>query len=185
MTAGSGALPQDPLALAQHRAQTHGLSLMAEGDWPATLDIPQGLSRTFLRRALMLPLGVGVDGRWRIALADPSDTASLAALRVALGQDLALMVASQPALLSRLEGLGANTPCPAPILPKKTPRIPRLTRPSSPFWTRCCPKRSRRAPLICILSPALQRWRYAKGSMACCALWPWCLLPRAVLWWRG
>ncbi len=129
MTAGSGALPQDPLALAQHRAQTHGLSLMAEGDWPATLDIPQGLSRTFLRRALMLPLGVGVDGRWRIALADPSDTASLAALRVALGQDLALMVASQPALLSRLEGLGANTPLPRADLTEEDPQDSALDAP--------------------------------------------------------
>ncbi len=83
MTAGSGARPQDPLALAQHRAQTDGMPLMAEGDWPTIPDIPQGLSRAICRRDLMLPLRVAVDGCWRIALSYPSDTASLSALWVA------------------------------------------------------------------------------------------------------
>ena len=129
MTPNTGATPQDPLALAQLRAQTHGLPLMTDADWPTTLDLPQGLSRAFLRRALMLPLGVGADGRWRVALADPSDSAALGALRVALGQDLALMVASQPALLSRLEGLGASAPAPRADLAEQDPQDSALDAP--------------------------------------------------------
>lgn len=108
MTGVAGTLPQDPLALARARADAHGLALMSEADWPAQVDLPEGLSRTFLRRSLMLPLGRGSDGRWRVALADPSDSAALTALRAALGGDLALLVASQPALLSRLEGMAAG-----------------------------------------------------------------------------
>lgn len=51
----------------------------------------------------MLPLGRGADGRWRVAVADPSDVA-VPALRGALG-DVTFLVTSQPALLSRLDRL--------------------------------------------------------------------------------
>jgi len=102
---------------------------MTEADWPQTLDVPQGLSRAFLRRSLMLPLGRGADGRWRVALADPSDSAALGALRVALGPDLALMVASQPALLSRLEGLAASAPLPRADLAEQDPQDSALDAP--------------------------------------------------------
>ena len=75
MTAAAGTAPEDPLALARRRAADHGLALMTEADWPAAPDLPEGLSRAFLRRSLMLPLGRGTDGGWRVAVADPSDGA--------------------------------------------------------------------------------------------------------------
>jgi general secretion pathway protein E len=76
---------------------------MEESDWPAAPILPQGLSRAFLRRSLMLPLGQGPDGIWTVAIADPAE-AALPALKAALGT-VALRVASKPALLSRLEAL--------------------------------------------------------------------------------
>ncbi len=102
----AGSAPEDPLALARRRAAAHGLSLVADADWPAVADVPEGLSRAFLRRSLMLPLGRGADGLWRVAVADPSDSA-VSALRAALGE-VTLLVASQPALLSRLEVLASG-----------------------------------------------------------------------------
>ncbi len=129
MTPSAGTTPQDPLAIAQLRAQTHGLTVMMDSDWPATLVLPEGLSRAFLRNSLTLPLGVGADGRWRVALADPSDTAAIGALRVALGHDLALFVASTPALLSRLEGLGASAPAPRADLAEQEPQDSALDAP--------------------------------------------------------
>lgn len=111
MSGPAGAAPQDPLALAHARASAHGLALMGEEDWPLAPALPPGLSRAFLRRGLMLPLGQGPEGLWRVAVADPAEP-SLAALRAALGE-VTLLVASQPALVSRLEALGPAAPPPA------------------------------------------------------------------------
>ena len=108
--AATGSAPDDPLALARARAAAHGLPLMTEADWPAAPVLPDGLSRSFLRRSLMLPLGRSEDGQWRVALADPSDSGAVSALKAALGANLALLVASQPALLSRLDDLQAGSP---------------------------------------------------------------------------
>lgn len=108
--AATGSAPDDPLVLARARAAAHGLPLMTEADWPAAPVLPEGLSRSFLRRSLMLPLGRGADGYWRVALADPSDTAAVGALKAALGPDLAFLVASQPSLLSRLDDLQSGAP---------------------------------------------------------------------------
>ena len=99
----TAAAPDDPFALAMARAEAHGLALMTEADWPLSLQVPADLSPAFLRRSLMLPLGQAADGRWRVAVADPSD-AALPALRAALGE-VTVLVASQPALLSRLDRL--------------------------------------------------------------------------------
>lgn len=115
MSAAAGATPADPLALARARAAAHGLALVAETDWPDRPTLPEGLSRAFLRRALMLPLGQTPEGRWRVAVADPADPA-LGALRAALGE-VTLLVASQPALLSRLETLAPAAPRPALLDP--------------------------------------------------------------------
>ena len=106
----TGSAPEDPLALARTRAAAYGLPLMTEVDWPASAELPEGLSRAFLRRSLMLPLGRGEDGRWRVALADPSESGAVQALKAALGADLALLVASQPALMSRLDAMQSAAP---------------------------------------------------------------------------
>ena len=127
--AATGSAPDDPLALARARAAAHGLPLMTEADWPAAPVLPDGLSRSFLRRSLMLPLGRSDDGQWRVALADPSDSGAVSALKAALGANLALLVASQPALLSRLDDLQAGSPVRATEAVQDDPRDSALDAP--------------------------------------------------------
>ena len=111
MNAAIGSLQGgDPLETARRRAEEAGLPLMRDHDWPARIELPPGLSLRYLRAVLMLPLGEGPGGSVRLAVADPRDRSGQEALRAALGRPLDLMVASQPAILSRIEAMTAAEP---------------------------------------------------------------------------
>ncbi|MCA3554447.1 GspE/PulE family protein [Aestuariivirga sp.] len=72
--------------------------------WPGGRVLPEAISLRFMRERHVLPAAVD-GGRLSVIVSDPSDEATLAALRLASGLDLSLSLATDNQILSAIERL--------------------------------------------------------------------------------
>ncbi|MFM8747884.1 MAG: GspE/PulE family protein [Aestuariivirga sp.] len=72
--------------------------------WPSGRVLPDAISLRFMRERHVLPVAVE-GGVLSVIISDPSDEATLSALRLATGMDLALAVATDNQILSAIERL--------------------------------------------------------------------------------
>jgi general secretion pathway protein E len=70
--------------LSEALATVTGLPVLAPEDYPASIELPQGLSRRFLKESRAVPLMDG-DGAMRLVMADPRDAYVLNAVSLATG----------------------------------------------------------------------------------------------------
>ena len=72
--------------------------------WPSARVLPDAISLRFMRERHVLPVAVEGD-RLLVIVSDPSDAASLAALRLASGLELSLSLGTDNQILSAIERL--------------------------------------------------------------------------------
>ena len=72
--------------------------------WPSARVLPDQISLRFMRERHVLPLAVE-GGRLAVIVSDPTDEATLSALRLASGLDLSLRLATDNQILSAIERL--------------------------------------------------------------------------------
>ncbi|WP_421693547.1 GspE/PulE family protein [Aestuariivirga sp.] len=95
----------DPQVLATELARVFHLPLAVE--WPAGRILPDAISLRFMRERHVLP--AAVDGqRLSVIVSDPSDEATMGALRLAAGMDLSLLIATDNQILSAIERLDGD-----------------------------------------------------------------------------
>ncbi len=87
------------------------LGLPPATDWPVRQVLPEAVSLRFMRERHVLAAGVE-EGRLAVILSDPTDEATLSALRLASGMELSLRVAGDDQILAGIERLeqGGDAP---------------------------------------------------------------------------
>ncbi|CAN5232335.1 ATPase, T2SS/T4P/T4SS family [soil metagenome] len=99
----------EPATLATEVARHFGLSLLTDDEWPKSLILSDRLSPVFLRDHRLLPVRLSEAGRLIMAVADPSDRETIAAVEIAAEHTVELRVAPGAHILSTLERLGRDT----------------------------------------------------------------------------
>jgi general secretion pathway protein E len=95
-----GAIDQQVLAFELSRAFGYPLA----EDWPSSHVLPEAVSLRFMRERHVFPADAE-HGRLTVIVSDPTDDATLAALRLAGGRDLALQIAPDDHILAAIERL--------------------------------------------------------------------------------
>ena len=94
----------EPRALARAIADHHGVAMVAEEQWLNLASAPGGISRAFMRENDVVALGESEAGVL-LAMADPSDSATIKAVRLALGRPVVPLVAAPEDIQSAIERL--------------------------------------------------------------------------------
>jgi general secretion pathway protein E len=94
----------EPRALARAIADHHGIPLVTDEQWLDLASAPGRISRAFMRENDVVPLGEGEDGVL-LAMADPTDSATIKAVRLALGRPVVPLVAASEDIQSAIERL--------------------------------------------------------------------------------
>jgi general secretion pathway protein E len=95
-----GIMDQQVLATELSRLLGHPLAT----EWPARQVMPEAISLRFMRERHML-VAAAEAGRLTVILSDPTDEATLSALRLAAGMELSLKVAADDQILAGIERL--------------------------------------------------------------------------------
>ena len=98
--------------LARVVADYYALPTVRDGDWPKTSVLAEVLSPRYLREQKMLPLSANDQGVV-LAAADPGDTASIDAIRLAAGRNLELRVAAAEDIVAAIDRLKLVDEAPA------------------------------------------------------------------------
>ena len=98
--------------LARVVADYYALPTVRDGDWPKTSVLAEVLSPRYLREQKMLPLSAN-DQDVVLAAADPGDTASIDAIRLAAGRNLELRVAAAEDIVAAIDRLKLVDEAPA------------------------------------------------------------------------
>jgi general secretion pathway protein E len=102
----------EPGALARAVADHHGVPLVSEEQWLGLTSAPGRISRAFMRENDVVPLGETEAGVL-LAMADPTDTATIKAVRLALGRPVVPLVAAPEDIQSAIERLARERAEPA------------------------------------------------------------------------
>ena len=94
------AIDQQVLATELSRFLGHPLA----SDWPGRAVLPEAISLRFMQERHVLPAAVA-EGTLTVILSDPTDEATLAALKLAAGMDLSLRIATHDQILAAIERL--------------------------------------------------------------------------------
>jgi general secretion pathway protein E len=92
----------DQQILAAELSQFLGHPMATE--WPDRAVLPEAVSLRFMQERHVLP-AVAAEGTLTVILSDPTDEATLAALRLAAGMDLSLRIAADDQILAAIERL--------------------------------------------------------------------------------
>jgi general secretion pathway protein E len=92
----------EPRALARALADHHGVAMVAEEQWLNLASAPPRISRAFMRENDVVPLGESEAGVL-LAMADPTDSATIKAVRLALGRPVLPLVAAPEDIHSAIE----------------------------------------------------------------------------------
>ncbi len=95
-----GIVDQQVLATELSRLSGHPLAT----DWPSRHVLPGSVSLRFMRERHVLPAAAD-EGRLTVILSDPTDEATLTALRLAAGMELSLRIAADDQILAGIERL--------------------------------------------------------------------------------
>jgi general secretion pathway protein E len=95
-----GIVDQQVLATELSRLSGHPLAT----DWPSRHVVPESVSLRFMRERHVLPAAAD-EGRLTVILSDPTDEATLTALRLAAGMELSLRIAADDQILAGIERL--------------------------------------------------------------------------------
>ena len=95
-----GIVDQQVLATELSRLSGHPLAT----DWPSRHVLPESVSLRFMRERHVLPAAAD-EGRLTVILSDPTDEATLTALRLAAGMELSLRIAADDQILAGIERL--------------------------------------------------------------------------------
>ena len=95
-----GIVDQQVLATELSRLSGHPLAT----DWPSRHVLPESVSLRFMRERHVLPAAAD-EGRLTVILSDPTDEATLTALRLAAGMVLSLRIAADDQILAGIERL--------------------------------------------------------------------------------
>jgi general secretion pathway protein E len=95
-----GAIDQKVLAAELSRF----LGLPLASDWPGHAVLPEAISLRFMQERHVLPAAVA-GGSLTVILSDPTDEATLSALRLAAGMELSLRIAAHDQILAAIERL--------------------------------------------------------------------------------
>ena len=95
-----GIIDQQVLAAELSRLSGHPLAT----DWPSRQVLPGSVSPRFMRERHVLPASTD-NGRLAVILSDPTDEATLTALRLAAGMELSLWIAADDQILAGIERL--------------------------------------------------------------------------------
>ncbi|MCA3574152.1 MAG: type II/IV secretion system protein [Aestuariivirga sp.] len=95
-----GAVDQQVLAAELSRSLGHLLA----SDWPGRAVLPEAISLRFMQERHVLP-AAAAQGTLTVILSDPTDEATLSALRLAAGMDLSLRIAPHDQILAAIERL--------------------------------------------------------------------------------
>jgi general secretion pathway protein E len=105
-------LSLEPRALARAIADHHGIAMVAEEQWRNLAAPPTRISRAFMRENDVVPLGESEAGIL-LAMADPTDSATIKAVRLALGRPVVPLVAAPEDIQSAIERLARERSEPA------------------------------------------------------------------------
>jgi general secretion pathway protein E len=94
----------EPRALARALADHLGVAMVAEEQWLSLASLPPRISRDFMRENDVVPLGESEAGVL-LAMADPTDSATIKAVRLALGRPVVPLVAAPEDIHSAIERL--------------------------------------------------------------------------------
>jgi general secretion pathway protein E len=94
----------EPRVLARAIADHHGVAMVADQQWLNLASAPARISRSFMRENDVVPLGESEAGVL-LAMADPTDSATIKAVRLALGQPVVPLVAAPEDIQSAIERL--------------------------------------------------------------------------------
>ncbi len=114
----------DSTILATAASQHYAIPMVSEDIWAGKASSGASLSVRFLRDRKVLPIRMA-DSRWVVATTDPEDMATIAELKVALGQaELELQIATSNQILAAIDRMQAGIKnetraLPAATLPKK------------------------------------------------------------------
>jgi general secretion pathway protein E len=107
----------DQQVLAAELGRSLGLPMAT--DWPVRQVLPEAVSLRFMRERHVLA-AAAEGGRISVILSDPTDEATLAALRLASGMELSLQVAGDDQVLAGIERLEQGGEAPEGITPSGT-----------------------------------------------------------------
>jgi general secretion pathway protein E len=102
----------EPRALVCAIADHHGIAMVADEQWLDLASAPMRISRAFMRENDVVPLGESEAGVL-LAMADPTDSVTLKAVRLALGGPVVPLVAAPEDIQSAIERLARERAEPA------------------------------------------------------------------------
>ena len=111
-----GIVDQQVLAAELSHLSGHPLAT----DWPSRQVLPGSVSLRFMRERHVLPASAG-DGCLTVILSDPTDEATLTALRLAAGMELSLQIAADDQILAGIERLERGQAMPEGLASAKGP----------------------------------------------------------------
>jgi general secretion pathway protein E len=108
----------DQQVLATELSRLFGYPLATE--WPVKQVMPEAISLRFMRERHVIVAAVEA-GRLTVVLSDPTDEATLSALRLAAGMELSLQVAADDQILAGIERLEQSSDSPDGLVPAGNP----------------------------------------------------------------